>query len=89
MYASKLLYMHTQSSELFYQMANNIMMFPLPPGTLSLAHPNYIIMIFCRIVTKYNSFIIIMARTKFISSNILNPNAEISCDILFEENWGN
>lgn len=51
--------------------------------------PNYIIMIFCRIVTKYNSFIIIMARTKFISANILNPNAEISSDILSEENLGN
>ena len=31
----------------------------------------------------------IMARQEFISANILDRNAEISCDILFEEIFGN
>ena len=35
MYTSMLLYLHTQSSEWFYQMADYIMMFSLPAGTLS------------------------------------------------------
>ena len=43
-------------------------------------------MIFCRIVSKVDVVqqFYIMARQKFISANILDLNAEISCDILLK-----